>query len=303
MRRGARPRIGFRGLDKARPHRVFSHIAHHHHQMIAAERTTVETILSQMADCRPLGLELLRVSRVGAPEGFGQRIFRVGRNNPIHGVGHECLAGHADAAIPRVALNQIEVDASVLVRLEDDRAPVASPGHMVRAVGDHNPAIPGHLSHKYQRRPDVLNTSKTADCHLFQGGLDQQAARDRSQYSVNSQRRCLKVVDTHRLLRRGEHPRNVYPLRLISVDLYLPFYTEFAFSDFEYLYRVRSMLDGNIIKLIVCPGIEHARKPGRVPPHRTIDVVLHLLKVSTFSFFKISRTHAHRQDCSSQRHC
>ena len=151
MRPDARPAESIRSLDKADPHQILLHKAHRHLQMIAAESAPVEALLPRMAGGHPLGLEVVRVAIVGAPEGFAQCLLRVGRDNPMGMVGHECLAEHTDAAIPRVALDQIQVDPSVRVRPEDDRAPVASQGHMVRAIGDLNPAIAWHLPEECQR--------------------------------------------------------------------------------------------------------------------------------------------------------
>ena len=54
------------------------------------------------------------------------------------------------------------------------------------------------LSAAYQQHPERFVRRPPRPFVNPQGGLDQQATRDRKEYSVISQRRCLKVVDTRR---------------------------------------------------------------------------------------------------------
>src|SRR5260221_2315025 len=74
------------------------------------------------------------------------------------------------------------------------------------------------------------------------------------------------------LLRQWEHPCDVHPFFIISIDFHLMFDAQLTSFYLEHLHRVLTVFesdifDSNIVKLVVTSDIKNAGKACRVMTH------------------------------------
>ena len=148
VRGGAGPRIGFGFRYHSSPQGVKLGVSQGRPEVRLVERAGVISPLPHMPGRGVPGVEIGSVAAVCMLEGEEKRIGPCGNDDQVDVVGHEAIAGQREAMDGAVLAEKVQVDEAVGIGFEDDAAPIASLGDVVRSVESDDASETGHYNSK-----------------------------------------------------------------------------------------------------------------------------------------------------------